>query len=94
MLFYGLERKFDRSIPFALIVKKDSRDIQSLLSLLLIFICLEFDMLSFLYSKECIKSPLRSFGSNQVDFGGITSPASAIANKSSIDVGYKANATL
>ena len=35
-----------------------------------------------------MKIPLRSFGSNQVDFGGIRSPASATDSSSSIDVGY------
>jgi hypothetical protein len=29
------------------------------------------------YSKKCVASPLRSFGSNQVDLGGMTLPASA-----------------
>lgn len=39
-----------------------------------------------------MNSPLLSFGSNQVDFGGIRSPASATANNSLIDVGYRAKA--
>lgn len=34
-----------------------------------------------------ISSPERSFGSNQVDFGGITSPRSATANNASSEVG-------
>ena len=40
-----------------------------------------------------MNSPLLSFGSNQVDFGGMRSPASATANSSSIEVGCSANAT-
>ncbi len=45
------------------------------------------------YYKICKKSPLLSFGSNQVDFGGISMPASATANSSAMDVGYMENAT-
>jgi len=41
----------------------------------------------------CINSPLRSFGSNQVDFGGINLFSSAIFIRSSIDVGYMTKAT-
>lgn len=37
--------------------------------------------------------PLRSFGSNQVDFGGMSFPASATEKSSVIEVGYMANAT-
>ena len=40
-----------------------------------------------------INSPLRSFGSNQVDFGGMRRSASATANSSWMEVGYMANAT-
>ncbi len=36
-----------------------------------------------------ITTPSRSFGSNQVDFGGMILPASAIARSSSIEVGIK-----
>lgn len=39
------------------------------------------------HDKEWIKMPLRSFGSNQVDFGGIMLPASAMSIKSSRVVG-------
>ena len=39
------------------------------------------------------KSPDRSFGSNQVDFGGITAPASAMAIISPTVTGYIENAT-
>ncbi len=39
-----------------------------------------------------MKSPLRSFGSNHVDFGGIIRPASAISVRSSSVVGYIENA--
>ena len=35
------------------------------------------------YPNLCINSPLRSFGSNQVDLGGMRSPASATASSSS-----------
>ena len=35
-----------------------------------------------------IKRPLRSLGSNQVDFGGMRRPASATAKSSLIEVGY------
>ena len=45
------------------------------------------------HESLCTNMPLRSFGSNQVDFGGIVSPASAIAITSSIRVGYSENAT-
>ena len=44
------------------------------------------------YPNLCINSPLRSFGSNQVDLGGMRSPASATANSSSMEVGYMENA--
>ena len=40
-----------------------------------------------------MKIPLLSFGSNQVDFGGINRFASATAKSSSIDVGYIENAS-
>ena len=36
-----------------------------------------------------MNSPLRSLGSNQVDFGGIKRPASATAKSSSMEVGYR-----
>lgn len=39
-----------------------------------------------------MKRPLRSFGSNHVDFGGMRSPASATPINSVIEVGYIANA--
>lgn len=35
--------------------------------------------MGFTQSKECTKRPLLSLGSNQVDLGGMTSPASATA---------------
>ena len=35
-----------------------------------------------------MNSPLRSFGSNHVDFGGMSIPASATRSSSSIEVGY------
>ena len=45
------------------------------------------------HQKRWMKSPLRSLGSNQVDLGGISRPASATDSSSSMDVGYMANAT-
>ena len=42
--------------------------------------------------KRCINSPLRSFGSNHVDLGGISLPESAIRRSSSMEVGYIENA--
>src|SRR6266849_3687376 len=44
-------------------------------------------------SNKCRTSPLRSFGSNQVDFGGMICPASAIAITCSRLVGCNAKAT-
>ena len=39
-----------------------------------------------------MNNPLLNLGSNQVDLGGINSPASATANNSPIDVAYIENA--
>src|SRR6056297_3895718 len=47
-----------------------------------------YSPLSTFYLSLCTKSPLLSFGSNHVDFGGITIPASAIESRSSMVVGY------
>ena len=44
-------------------------------------------------SNSWINNPLLSFGSNHVDFGGISLPASATVSSSSMEVGYMANAT-
>src|SRR5690606_6770442 len=44
-------------------------------------------------SSTCDSSPSASFGSNQVDFGGISSSASATSMSSSMLVGWSANAT-
>ena len=41
----------------------------------------------------CKNSPLLNFGSNHVDFGGISMPASATANSSAMEVGYMEKAT-
>ena len=41
----------------------------------------------------CRNSPLLNFGSNHVDFGGISMPASATANSSAMEVGYMEKAT-
>src|SRR6186713_997423 len=40
----------------------------------------------------CVSKPSRNFGSNQVLFGGITFPLSAIAKSCSSVTGYKLNA--
>jgi len=47
------------------------------------------------YSESILykKNPDFNLGSNQVDLGGITCPASATLNKASIGVGYKEKAT-
>ena len=45
------------------------------------------------YESLWINRPLRSFGSNQVDFGGISLPSSAICISSSMEVGNMAKAT-
>ena len=42
--------------------------------------------------KRWMNRPLRSFGSNHVDFGGMSIPASATDRSSSIEVGYMENA--
>ena len=39
-------------------------------------------------SSLWMNMPERSFGSNQVDFGGISRPASATEMRSSMEVGY------
>lgn len=39
------------------------------------------------YANLCIASPLRSFGSNQVVFGGIMLPESAISTSCFIETG-------
>lgn len=57
------------------------------------YILLTLDNFPCLYFNLWIKSPLLNFGSNQVDFGGITLPASAIAIKSSMVVGHIEKAT-
>ena len=44
-------------------------------------------------SSKWLTMPSASFGSNQVDFGGMIAPASATAMRSLICVGYSANAT-
>ena len=46
------------------------------------------------YFSSWINSPLSSFGSNHVDFGGISLPASEMLISSSIDVGNIENATI
>lgn len=40
-----------------------------------------------------IKSPLRSLGSNQVDLGGMISPASATRKRSAMVTGYREKAS-
>ena len=45
------------------------------------------------YFSGCTNKPLRSFGSNQVDFGGITLFSSAICISSATEVGNIANAS-
>ncbi len=45
------------------------------------------DFTTFFYSSKCITRPLRSFGSNQVDLGGIIFPESAIVISCFIETG-------
>ena len=49
--------------------------------------CLRALVVFFHYSNICTNKPSLSFGSNQVDFGGMILPASAIVMSSSRDVG-------
>ena len=45
------------------------------------------------YPSLWINNPLRSFGSNQVDLGGMSRPASATSSSSRMEVGYMEKAT-
>jgi len=50
---------------------------RSLIEFLVADICIDVKIL--IYSSVCTRSPLRNFGSNQVLFGGMISPASETA---------------